>query len=42
MREMKVLPVGCLGRDFIAPPYLPQGQDEYYLRNLQSPPPKEG
>ena len=42
MREMKVLPVGCLGRDFIAPPYLPEGQDEYYLRNVQSPHPAEG
>ncbi|MCX5656114.1 MAG: DUF4954 family protein [Planctomycetota bacterium] len=42
MREMKVIPVGSLGRDFIAPPYLPHGEDEYYLRNLQSPQPEEG
>ena len=42
MSERKSLPVGCLGRDFIGPPYLPEGQDEYYLRNIQSPPPEGG
>jgi hypothetical protein len=42
MREMKVIPVGGLGRDFIAPPYLPEGRDEYYLRNMQSPAPAGG
>ena len=25
-----------LGYDFIKPPYLPEGKDEYYLRNLQN------
>ncbi|MBM4018226.1 MAG: DUF4954 family protein [Planctomycetes bacterium] len=42
MTQMRVLPVGCLGRDFISAPHVPPGQDEYYLRNLQSPPPREG
>ncbi|MCX5676136.1 MAG: DUF4954 family protein [Planctomycetota bacterium] len=42
MSERKSLPVGCLGRDFIGPPCLPEGQDEHYLRNIQSPPPEGG
>ena len=42
MSDMRILPIGSLGRDFIAPPYLPPGEDEYYLRNAQSPPPEGG
>ena len=36
MSETEVIPAGSLGRDFISGPYLPEGQDEYYLRNQQS------
>jgi hypothetical protein len=35
MGEISVLPIGSLGRGFIPPQYLPEGQDEYYLRNQQ-------
>jgi len=35
MSEIRVFPVGTLGRDFISGPFVPQGQDEYYLRNTQ-------
>jgi len=36
MSDLEILPIGSLGRNFIEPPYLPEGQDEYYLRNEQS------
>jgi len=36
MSEIDVIPAGSLGRDFISGPYLPEGRDEYYLRNEQS------
>ncbi|MBE3133391.1 MAG: DUF4954 family protein [Acidobacteria bacterium] len=36
MTEIRVLPAAAIGRDFISPPYVPEGQDEYYLRRLQS------
>ena len=36
MREIEVIPAGSLGREFISGPYLPEGQNEYYLRNQQS------
>jgi hypothetical protein len=39
MPEMRVLPAGSLGYRFISGPYVPEGQDEYYLRNLQLPRP---
>lgn len=39
MPEMRVLPAGSLGYHFISGPYLPEGRDEYYLRNEQSPKP---
>ncbi|MFO8012566.1 MAG: DUF4954 family protein [Phycisphaerae bacterium] len=36
MNDTQVLPAGSLGRDFISGPYVPEGCDEYYLRNQQS------
>jgi len=36
MSEIDVLPAGSLGRDFISGPHVPEGRDEYYLRNEQS------
>jgi len=39
MREVKVLPAERLGHEFIPSQYLPEGKDEYYLRNEQSPKP---
>jgi len=37
MSEIRVLPMGSLGRGFIPSDYLPEGCDEYYLRNQQTP-----
>ena len=31
MAELKMLPMGSLGKDFIDPEYLPEGQDEFRL-----------
>ena len=39
MREVRILPAETLGRKFIPEEYLPQGKDEDYLRNEQSPKP---
>jgi hypothetical protein len=39
MREIKLLPEKDFGRNFIPAKYLPEGKDEYYLRNEQSPKP---
>ena len=36
MREIKVIPEKDFGRNFIPAKYLPNGRDEYYLRNEQS------
>jgi len=36
MNETQVLPPGSIGRDFISGPYVPEGCDEYYLRNQQA------
>ncbi|NQU76718.1 MAG: DUF4954 family protein [Planctomycetes bacterium] len=36
MKQVNVLPVGKFGRDFIPADFLPEGKDEYYLRNEQS------
>ncbi len=36
MREVKLIPEMDFGRKFIPDRYLPQGKDEYYLRNEQS------
>jgi len=41
MSEIRVVPIGSLGRGFIAEEFLPDGADEYYLRNEQSPRPAE-
>jgi len=42
MTELEIRPMGSLGHNFIEPPYLPEGKDEYYLRNEQSPRPADG
>jgi hypothetical protein len=39
VREVKLHPAGQFGRHFIPEQYLPAGEDEYYLRNWQSPKP---
>ncbi|MHC4795061.1 MAG: DUF4954 family protein [Planctomycetota bacterium] len=36
MSELRILPIKSLGHGFVEPPYLPEGRDEYYLRNEQS------
>ena len=36
MNDTQVLPAGSLGRNFIDGPHVPDGCDEYYLRNQQS------
>ena len=36
MNEIKKKPLNAIGYQFIAPEYLPQGKDEYHLRNLQN------
>jgi hypothetical protein len=36
MNEIKKSPIGTLGYDFIDSRYLPEGKDEYYLRDLQN------
>ena len=41
MREIRVVPIGTLGREFVPRDLLPAGEDEYYLRNIQSPRPVE-
>ncbi|UCD30400.1 MAG: DUF4954 family protein [Planctomycetota bacterium] len=42
MSELHVLPIESLGHNFIEGPYIPEGRDEYYLRNEQSPLPADG
>jgi len=42
MSELTVLSMASLGHNFISSPYVPEGQDEYYLRNEQNPLPIEG
>jgi len=42
MSKMQVLPIGSLGEDFIPAEFLPEGMDEYYLRNQQTPGPIGG
>ncbi|MEO7310807.1 MAG: DUF4954 family protein [Chitinophagaceae bacterium] len=36
MNNIKKLPLHTLGYNFIEPQYLPEGEDEYYLRNFQN------
>ncbi|MBC8373280.1 MAG: DUF4954 family protein [Planctomycetes bacterium] len=42
MSKMQILPIGSLGGDFIPAEFLPEGMDEYYLRNNQAPAPADG
>jgi hypothetical protein len=42
MTEIKVLPMGSLGHGFISGEFVPDGQDEHYLRNQQAPRPEDG
>ena len=42
MSEMRILPTEAIGRQFIPDAYLPEGCDEYYLRNEQSSRPDDG
>ncbi len=35
MREVKILPASALGFEFVPAEFLPEGQDEDYLRNMQ-------
>ncbi|HOK65593.1 MAG TPA: DUF4954 family protein [Anaerohalosphaeraceae bacterium] len=39
MEHVVLLPAGQLGKNFIPSPYLPDGKDEFYLRNSQIPQP---
>lgn len=41
MSTVSILPADSLGAGFIPPQYLPKGEDEYYLRNIQIPWPKD-
>ena len=41
MDTVAIFPGGNVGRDFIPAEYLPEGQDEYYLRNQQVSWPKD-
>ena len=36
MTEIKKRPLKSIGYDFVAAKYLPEGKDEYYLRNRQN------
>lgn len=36
MKEVRVLPAKKLGYDFIPPHIIPEGEDEFYIRNIQS------
>lgn len=36
MNEIRKKPLSATGYDFIAAPFLPEGKDEYYLRNRQN------
>jgi len=38
---VRIVPIGSLGSDFVAPEFLPAGKDEYYLRNEQSRHPED-
>jgi len=42
MNDLHILPIKALGHNFIEGPYVPEGKDEYYLRDLHCPrPPHE-
>ncbi len=36
MDMVSILPANSIGKNFISAPYLPEGMDEYYYRNLQT------
>src|SRR3989337_1016400 len=36
MNEIRKMPLHAIGYDFIKAPFLPDGKDEYHLRNLQN------
>ncbi len=40
MDNVRILPAGSVGRRFIPEKYLPEGKDEFYLRDLQSGQPR--
>jgi len=42
MAQVSVVPRENMGKNFIPPEYLPNGQDEYYQRNKQVTPPESG
>jgi len=42
MSEVRVVPIGTLGREFVPAANLPEGRDEYYLRNEQAVRPQGG
>ena len=42
MAQVSIVPRENIGKNFIPPDYLPNGQDEYYQRNKQVTPPKSG
>ena len=37
MRDIRIVPIGSLGRNFVSEEFLPEGKDEYHLRDVQSP-----
>jgi NDP-sugar pyrophosphorylase family protein len=39
MDSVSILPGGSIGKGFVPAEYLPQGKDEYYIRNEQNPGP---
>jgi len=41
MDNVSILPERCIGHNFIGPAHIPEGKDEYYLRNSQSDRPAE-
>ena len=42
MDKVQILPPDNIGRNFIPKDYIPEGKDEYYIRNTQLCPPKKG
>ena len=35
MDNVKIIPAQGIGKDFIGPEFIPEGKDEWYLRNEQ-------
>ena len=42
MDNVIIVPPENIGKNFIPPKYIPKGEDEYFQRNKQTTPPKEG